>query len=224
MIDTSQFLTGFGGLAVFAVVFADQAGLPIPAPPFLLAAGALAASGKLDGTLAVGMTALAATLADSLWFCLGRKSSAGALRVLSRWSLSRHHSFGQAKKVMEQHGFWALAVAKFLPGTIMPSIAGALGMSVRRFLLFDSLASILYAACYLTAGYIFHDEVQQAMVWFNRVGHGVIGLGVLLVIIYLGYKYAMRYGNRRLKKKAKSTDTAGRIYPAIASLKVAAKE
>ena len=79
MNDTTQFLTGFGGLAVFAAVFADQAGLPIPAPPLLLAAGALAAAGKLDPALAVGMTAAAAMLADSLWFCLGRKSGGRAL-------------------------------------------------------------------------------------------------------------------------------------------------
>jgi hypothetical protein len=34
MSDITQFLTGFGGLAVFAAVFADQVGLPVPAPPF----------------------------------------------------------------------------------------------------------------------------------------------------------------------------------------------
>ena len=75
-MDTRQFLTGFGGLAVFAAVFADQAGLPIPAPPLLLAAGALVAAGKLDPALAVGMTVLAAMLADSIWFCLAKESAA----------------------------------------------------------------------------------------------------------------------------------------------------
>ena len=60
MINTTQFLTDFGGLAVFSVVFADQAGLPVPAPPVLLAAGALVADGKLNPALAVGMIALAA--------------------------------------------------------------------------------------------------------------------------------------------------------------------
>jgi len=49
MSDITQFLTGFGGLAVFAAVFADQAGLPIPAPPMLLAAGALAKPEALVG-------------------------------------------------------------------------------------------------------------------------------------------------------------------------------
>ena len=74
----------------------------------------------------------------------------------------------------------------------MPSLAGALGMSPRLFLLFDTLAALFYASCYVTAGFLFHNQVQQVMVWFDRVCHGVIGLGVLLVIGYVAYKYALR--------------------------------
>ena len=192
MNDTTQFLTGFGGLAVFAVVFADQAGLPIPAPPMLLAAGALAAVGKLDATLAVGMAAAAAILADSLWFCLGRKGGGRALPVVSRWARSRNISFANAKTAVSRHGLWTLTVAKFLPGTVMPSLAGAMGMSTRRFLLFDGLAALFYAACYVSAGFLFHNQVQQIMVAFDRVCHGLIGLGVVLVVGYVGCKYALR--------------------------------
>src|SRR5690242_21933051 len=64
MNDITQLLTSCGGVGVFAVVFADQAGLPVPAPPLLLAAGALVADGKLHPVLAVGMTAAATVLAD----------------------------------------------------------------------------------------------------------------------------------------------------------------
>jgi len=205
MSDTTQFLTGFGGLAVFAAVFADQVGLPIPAPPLLLAAGALVAAGKLDPALAVGMTVLAAMLADSLWFCLGRKSGERALPVLSRWARSRNVSLAHAKTAVARHGLWTLTVAKFLPGTVMPSLAGALGMSARRFLLFDGLAALFYAGCYITAGFLFHNQIQQVMVWFDRVCHGVIGLGVVLVVGYVGYKYALR---RRNKRPARRTDLA----------------
>ena len=198
MNDTTQFLTGFGGLAVFAIVFADQAGLPVPAPPVLLAAGALAAAGKLDGTLAAGLAAAAAILADSLWFCLGRKSGGRALPAVSRWALARNISLAQAKAAVAHHGLWALTAAKFLPGTVMPSLAGALGMSVRRFLLFDGLAASFYGGSYVTAGFLFHNQVQQVMVWFDRVCHGVIGLGVLLVVGYVAYKYVQR---RRTKTR-----------------------
>ena len=205
MIDTTQFLTGFGGLAVFAAVFADQGGLPIPAPPVLLAAGALAAAGKLDATLAVGMAAAAAILADSIWFGLGRKSGGRAMQVVGRWTRSRNISLANAKTAVSRHGLWTLTVAKFLPGTIMPSLAGALGMNPGRFLLFDGFASSFYGGCYVTAGFLFHNQVQEVMVWFDRACHGVIGLGVVLMVGYFGCKYALR---RRIisDKKTASAD------------------
>ena len=196
MNDITQFLTGFGGLAVFAVVFADQAGLPVPAPPVLLAAGALVAAGQLDPVLAVGMTAAATLLADSIWFYLGRKGSGRALHWLSRWSFSRNASSAQARAIVARYGLLALAVAKFLPGTVMPALAGALGMSTRRFLLFDGLAALFYGGCYITAGFLFHNQIQQVMVWFDRMGHGVIGLGVVLLAGYVAYKYALRCRER----------------------------
>jgi len=196
MNDITQLLTGWNGLALFAVVFADQVGLPVPAPPWVLAAGALAADEKLNMALAVGMTALATVLADSLWFWLGRRSGGRVLHLMSRWSLCRNSSSAQKKAALARHGLWALAVAKFLPGTVMPSLAGALGMSTRRFLLFDGLAALFYGSSYITTGFLFHNQIEQILVWFDRVGHGVIGLGLVLVVGYVAYKYALRRTER----------------------------
>jgi membrane protein DedA with SNARE-associated domain len=192
MSDITQFLTGFGGLAVFVAVFADQVGLPVPAPPLLLAAGALAAGGNLNPALAVSMTALAAMLADSVWFWLGRKNSGRVLYLMRRWSLARDTSSAHAKAAAARHGLWALIAAKFLPGTVVPSLAGALGMSTRRFLLFDGLAALFYGGSYVTAGFLFHNQIQKVMVWFDRVGHGVLGVGLVLVVGYVACKYALR--------------------------------
>ncbi len=227
MNDTTQFLTGFGGLAVFAAVFADQVGLPIPAPPLLLAAGALVAAGKLDPALAVGMTTAAAILADSLWFCLGRKSGGRAMQVVSRWTRFRNISIAHARTAVARHGLWTLTAAKFLPGTVVPSLAGALGMSARRFVLFDGLAAFFYAGCYITAGFLFHNQVQQVMVWFDRVCHGVIGLGLVLVVGYFGYKYALRRRNKRPDRKADLADkgaAAGAGIPCLDAANLAAEK
>ena len=221
MNDTTQFLTGFGGLAVFAVVFADQAGLPVPAPPVLLAAGALAAVGKIDATLAVGMAVAGAVLADSLWFCLGRKGGGRALPAVSRWARSRNISLAHAKAAVARHGLWTLTASKFLPGTVMPSLAGALGMSARRFLLFDGLAALFYAGCYVAAGFLFQNQVQQIMVWFDRVCHGVIGLGVVLVVGYVSYKYALWRRNKRRGSKPYLADQGAGAYTGIPCLPAA---
>jgi membrane protein DedA with SNARE-associated domain len=218
MMDATEFLTCFGGLAVFAVVFADQAGLPIPAPPVLLAAGTLVAAGKLDATLAVGMAAAAAILADSLWFCLGRKGGGRALPAVSRWARSRKISIAHAKTAVSRHGLWTLTVAKFLPGTVMPSLAGALGMSTRQFLVFDGLAALFYSGCYITAGFVFHNQIEQVMVWFDRVCHGVLGLGLVLVVGYVGYKYALRRKNKRPNRKTNLGDKGTDVCSGIPSL------
>lgn len=203
MNDITQFLTSFGGLAVFAIVFADQAGLPVPAPPCLLVAGSLAAGGRLNPVLAAGMTAAAALLADLLWFYLGRKGGGRALHLLSRWSFSRNASSAHASAVVARYGLLALAVAKFLPGAVMPSLAGALGMSTRRFLLFDGLAALFYGGCYITTGFLFHNQIQQVMVWFDRVFHGVIGLGSVLLVGYVAYKYAL-WRRAKIRKRRRS--------------------
>jgi membrane protein DedA with SNARE-associated domain len=192
MNEITLLLTGWGGLALFAVVLADQGGLPVPAPPWILVAGALAASGKMNPALAVGMTALATVLADFLWFSLGRRSSAPVLRLISRWSLSRDAFIVRAKVAVARNGLWALTAAKFLPGTVMPALAGAAGMTIGRFLLFDGLGSLFYGTSYVTAGFLFHNQVQKVMVWLDRLGHGLVGLVLVLAIGYVAYKFILR--------------------------------
>src|SRR5690242_8701597 len=118
MNDITQLLTSCGGVGVFAVVFADQAGLPVPAPPLLLAAGALVADGKLHPVLAVGMTAAATVLADLLWFWLGRQGGGRVLRLMSRWTFSHDASIPHAKAFIAPPGLWAIMAAKFLPGPV----------------------------------------------------------------------------------------------------------
>ena len=68
-----QFLTQHGAFVLFAVVLAEQIGLPLPALPFLIAAGALVGTGQMDLGVAVGSAILSALVGDRLWFELGRR-------------------------------------------------------------------------------------------------------------------------------------------------------
>ena len=120
---------------LFAAVLAEQVGLPVPAAPFLLAAGALAGMGKLDLAVALLVALLAAGLSDAFWFELGRARRDRVLRLLCRLSLEPDSCVRKTEEAFVRRGPNTLLVAKFVPGlnTVAPPLAGIIGMSRVRF-------------------------------------------------------------------------------------------
>src|SRR6266568_8748515 len=194
MNELTQFLTSHGGPVLFAIVLAEQAGLPLPSAPWLLAAGALSAAGKLNPFLALAMTALACVVADSIWFYVGRRGGQRVLHLFCRLSLAPNTCVGRTKGLFARHGLQALAAAKFIPGlgAVMPPLAGALGISTGRFLLLDGLGSLFYGGCYIAAGLLFHDQLQGIVAMVDQLGFNALLLVLVLVPGYIVFKYVRR--------------------------------
>ncbi len=57
MNETLEFLVRHGATVLFAAVFVEQMGAPLPAAPWLLAAGTLGATGKMNWFVALGVAA-----------------------------------------------------------------------------------------------------------------------------------------------------------------------
>src|SRR5262245_47946534 len=90
-------LVQYGVVVLFAWAFAVQAGLPIPAVPMLVGAGAMSGSGRMSFALAI-VAAMSATLgADLLWYALGRSLGARVLGALCRFSLDPDSLIREAK-------------------------------------------------------------------------------------------------------------------------------
>jgi len=70
--QAADFLIRHGYTVLFGWVLLEQLGLPIPAAPLLIAAGALARAGKMNLTFAVTLAFIAVILADLFWYSLGR--------------------------------------------------------------------------------------------------------------------------------------------------------
>ena len=129
MNEIIQSLAAYGGAVLFVAVFVEQAGLPLPAAPWLLAAGALSASGEMHAAVAIGMTVLACVSADSLWFYAGRRGGDRVARLVCRLSWAPNSSLGRTKSLFDRQGLRGLVIAKFLPGLGM--ILPALALSIR---------------------------------------------------------------------------------------------
>src|SRR5580704_4018227 len=84
MHNVTEFLTQHGYIALFVAVLAEQLGLPVPATPFLIGAGALASLHQLSFPAALGLALVASLISDSIWFYLGKRQGSSIVRLISK--------------------------------------------------------------------------------------------------------------------------------------------
>ena len=99
---------------LFLAIFAQQVGLPIPSVVFLIAAGALAAHGKMNPAIIVALGILGCLAGDGLWFWIGRKWGSKALRVLCQFTADPRSCSKNAQRTFRRHGLPVLCVACLL--------------------------------------------------------------------------------------------------------------
>lgn len=194
MNETLEFVVRHGAVLLFAVVFVEQLGVPLPAAPWLLAGGALAATGRISLGGAIAAATVGSLLADAMWFYLGRYRGQRVLNFLCRVSLEPDSCVRRTEDFFTRYGMGGIIVAKFITGlsTLAPPLAGSTGVKAPRFFFYDGLASLLYAACFVLLGALFSNQLEQIIAALASLGHGALAVLVGLVALYLGYKYWQR--------------------------------
>ena len=195
MNEILEFLTNHGSLVLAAAVFAEQVGLPLPAMPFLIAAGALVGTGQMTLGMAVVSAVLAAMAGDQVWFELGRRRGRMVLNWLCRISLEPTSCVRRTEDFFARHGIRSLIVAKFVPGfsTIAPPLAGIVGLRVPQYLLFNGLGTLLWVGTGIGLGLTFSDQLEQALAMSVQIGP-TVGLAALVAVMgYVVYKAINRY-------------------------------
>jgi membrane protein DedA with SNARE-associated domain/rhodanese-related sulfurtransferase len=150
---------------VFLNVLALQAGLPIPAYPTLIVAGAYAAIGG-DPLWALVLVGIAAALiADTGWYVAGRRFGLRILNTLCRVSLSQDSCVRQTETIFQRFGPASMLFAKFVPGfaSVATALAGALRLRYWVFLVFDAIGAGLWVSVGLGLGYLFRDAISDLM-------------------------------------------------------------
>ena len=175
-------------------VFAEQMGLPIPSMPLLLAAGALAGTGHLSFFASLFYVVFAAVAADSIWYELGRHKGIRILQFLCKISLEPDSCVRRTEGVFSKQGARSLLLAKFLPGlgTVAPPLAGIFHMRPRRFLLFDTAGSLLWAGTFLGLGFVFSGEIEHVAEYLASLGGWLLVLLFAAFVAYLTKKFVAR--------------------------------
>jgi len=160
----------YGTPLVCLNVFLEQLGLPIPAVPTLVLAGALSRDGKMSSTAIIAGSVIASIVADC------------------RISLSPDSCVRDTEARFDRWGMPSLLFAKFVPGfsTIAPPLAGASQHSFIEFLVYDGIGAIVWAGAAVAAGRAFHHAVDRVLFALEDLGYwsvAVIGGALAIVIV-----------------------------------------
>ena len=136
---------------------------------------------SISAALAVAI--LANVVGDGVWFQAGRSYGHRVMKLLCRISLSPDACVRQSESLIARWGGSSLVAAKFLPGlsVVAAPMAGALGMSLPRFLAFDVLAGALWSGLFLGLGMVLSDQIQDVL--DALASTGLVAVLALLAII-----------------------------------------
>lgn len=190
-----ELIQQYGLLIVFASVFLEQMGLPLPAYPTLLLAGVLIGNGQYSWETMLLVAMIAALAADSVWYRAGRKYGKRVMGKLCKISLSPDTCVRQTEALYLKFGPPALLVCKFIPGfaSISSALAGSSGTRYWLFALMDSLGALLWAGSALWLGNLFSSAIDELMLTLVEMGKW----GTLLVLVLLAAFIASKWWDRQ---------------------------
>jgi membrane protein DedA with SNARE-associated domain len=203
-----QFVVQHGYLLLFFWVMAEQAGLPIPAAPLLLAAGALAGQHRMNFVLAVLMAATGSLVADTSWYFVGKRKGGVVLQWLCKIALEPDSCVRRTESAFTRMGRATLLICKFVPGlnTAAPALSANAGITLTQFVLFAWMGALLWASAFAGLGLLFSNQLDRIADDVARFGSWTVLAVVAGIAGYILYKLYQR--QRFLKQVA-----GGRIAP-----------
>jgi membrane protein DedA with SNARE-associated domain/rhodanese-related sulfurtransferase len=218
MNDLLALIRGHGYSVICFVVFAEAIGFPLPGAVALVAGGAAAASGVLNGPLAALLAILAMLVADSSLYFLGHRTGWTILKFLCRVSADPETCVLRSAESFYKRGRPTLVVAKFVPGvsTMSAPLSGSMKMPFLQFLGLDLLGCSLYALAYGALGFIFRDFVAAIVGGFRAAGRAVEVVIVVALIAYIGHRLSLYWRHRadRVVPRVQVSELAAKLHSA----------
>jgi membrane protein DedA with SNARE-associated domain len=192
-----QLIATYGPWLVGGVIGLESMGIPLPGETILVTAALYAGStGRLSIVSVLLAAAGGAIAGDNIGFWIGR--TLGYRWVVRHQSLlrltSRRLKIGQY--LFQRHGGKVVFFGRFISllRAFAALLAGLNRMAWRRFLLFNMLGGIIWAAAYGGGAYAFGDALANAL-GQTGVLLAIAAAALVVVGILVARKYEQRLGD-----------------------------
>lgn len=183
-----QFITSYGYLAIFVLMVAESACIPIPSELIMTLGGALAAGAvpgshlNLFGVIAAGVAGN--VVGSYIAWAIGRYGGQAALRRWGGKVWLREHDLDRANRWFARHGQKAVLIGRLLPvvRTFISLPAGIAGMDPVRFGVYTTIGCIPWTAALAWAGYAVGAQWQSVATGFHTPTYIIAAVVVVAAV------------------------------------------
>lgn len=188
----TEFIAEHGYLALFMLMFLENAFPPIPSELIMPLAGYAAARGDINpiGALVAGN---AGSLLGALaWYVVGYRLGAKQFRRIvkrhGRWLTISVSDVDRAQQWFNRYGSVAVCVGRLIPAvrSVISVPAGIAQMELRRFLLWSSIGTFAWTSLLVGLGYVMGTRFTEVHAWLQPVSWAIIAsaVGVYVYRLY----------------------------------------
>lgn len=187
----TRVISDYGYFAVFILMTAESALIPIPSEITMPFAGFLAGRGVMNIWLAIAIGAFGNLTGSWLAYWLGYRKGEEWVRVAIRrwgkWFLIREEEFDRAKDWFQKYGQAVAFTSRLLPivRTFISLPAGIAKMNLPLFSVLTFVGSFLWSGFLAYLGLKLGQNWLAIEPYFRKFQFLIVGLGFLAVALYI---------------------------------------
>jgi membrane protein DedA with SNARE-associated domain len=190
-----SFVGQFGLPGLFADVYLEAMGLPVPGETLLIISSSLAGLGKLN-IYAVAATAFsAAVLGDNTGYFIGRKLGRPlVVRYGKRLGITPRR-LDRVERIVQKRGPFIVALARFfiLLRQLNGIAAGTVGMHWLTFLVANAIGAALWVGLWTVLAYQFGANIHLLpYIWRHFSVAAMLIVLLILALLAMGWWYGRR--------------------------------
>lgn len=179
-------MAGYPGLFLFCAL--SGIAFPLPEDVSLLYAGSRIQAGQMAWGPVLLTAFFGVMVRDVLAWSTGRVLGDWLLETTLVRRMIGRRRIERARSMVEERGSGAVLAGRFLVGLRAPIflVAGAMGVSFRRFVVWNALGLLVAVPATLALGAVFGEPLAEGAFWVARQGRlGFVGLGATLAALAL---------------------------------------
>jgi membrane protein DedA with SNARE-associated domain len=210
-----HFIAQYGYLAVFLLMLAESACVPVPSEVIMLLGGALAAGAvpgahpSLVGIIGAGV--LGNVAGSYVAWAVGKYGGLAAARRWGRRVGIREHEIDRAAAWFDRRGRAAVLVGRLIPvvRTFISLPAGFAAMPAGRFGLYTTLGCIPWTTALGVAGYALGANWQSVANAFRGPTYVIAGIIAVAVLAAAVVRFRQGRRNRAARRGRTADDSPG---------------